>query len=105
MPRAVFVYRDGQMVPKSEARPLNASANVIRDQMDPTIHHATGELIDSKSKFRQITKAAGCIEVGNEKVSPPARPPPDLKDAAGRAYQMVRDGYRPGTIFRKDWDG
>lgn len=36
------------------------------DQMDETRHMANGKYYTSKAKFRQATKAAGCIEVGNE---------------------------------------
>jgi len=40
--------------------------NYISDSMDPTRHMINGRYYESKSKFRQITKDAGCIEVGNE---------------------------------------
>src|SRR5690349_20907797 len=41
--------------------------NFISDSMgDYTWHPADGKYYDSKSKFRQVTKAHGCIEVGNE---------------------------------------
>jgi len=39
------------------------------DIMEPTWHPATGTMIDSKSKFRRETKAAGCIEYGNEDIT------------------------------------
>lgn len=39
---------------------------VISDSMDSTRHMANGRYYDSKSEFRKATKAAGCIEVGNE---------------------------------------
>ena len=42
------------------------SANVLRDQMDATRHMANGQYYESKSAFRAATKAAGCIEYGNE---------------------------------------
>jgi anti-sigma28 factor (negative regulator of flagellin synthesis) len=38
----------------------------ISDSMDETRHMANGKYYTSKSKFRKATKAAGCIEVGNE---------------------------------------
>jgi len=43
-----------------------AATAVVSDTMDSTRHMADGKYYDSKSKFRQATKAAGCIEVGNE---------------------------------------
>ena len=39
---------------------------------------ATGEVIDSKSKFRQRTREAGCEEVGNEKF--PEREKPSRRE-------------------------
>jgi hypothetical protein len=41
---------------------------VISDTMAPTKHMATGEILDSKARFRQATRAAGCIEIGNEPI-------------------------------------
>ena len=40
--------------------------NVISDVMDHTRHMANGKYYDSKSEFRKATRAAGCVEVGNE---------------------------------------
>lgn len=74
MPR--YVYRPNHpfcdnhgMVEASIAGPKHVSASatgVISDTMAPTRHMADGRTYDSKSKFREATKAAGCIEVGNE---------------------------------------
>ena len=38
----------------------------ISDSMDPTMHMSNGKLYTSKKKFRDETRARGCIEVGNE---------------------------------------
>lgn len=46
--------------------------NVISDNMDPTKHMGTGEILDSKAKFRRATKASGCVEIGNEPIKPRA---------------------------------
>lgn len=43
--------------------------NFISDMMEPTKHMALDiwdAPIDSKSKFRKITKEKGCVEIGNE---------------------------------------
>lgn len=45
---------------------LGSSAHVIRDEMEPTKHMATGEYFTSKAKFRQRTRDMGCVEVGND---------------------------------------
>lgn len=38
----------------------------IRDEMPETEHPCTGQVLTSKSSFRAVTKAHGCIEVGND---------------------------------------
>lgn len=43
-----------------------AAPMVISDCMDAVIHPATGLYSDSKSTFRKMTKASGCIEVGDQ---------------------------------------
>ena len=95
MPREVFVYRDGKLVPKTEAAPLYLAPTIIRDGQDPLLHPATGKIVDSKSQFRQMTKDSGCIEVGTSDFPKPAMRSGDLVRDVGKAYQMVRDGYRP----------
>jgi hypothetical protein len=65
-----YVYRNGKLVPKHRA-PSKGYGNekllgVISDEMSPTKHMADGQVYTSKKKFREATRAAGCIEVGNE---------------------------------------
>ena len=50
----------GAQIPKSPT--------VIQDSMDATMHPATGKMMDSKSEFRKVTRAAGCVEIGNEQI-------------------------------------
>lgn len=62
-----YVYRDGRLVDKATAMPrVGSSPFVISDTMSAMRHPVTGKLMDSKSQFRQVTRAAGCVEVGNE---------------------------------------
>lgn len=42
------------------------AAYVISDSMEMTRHMADGKYYSSKAKFRQVTKAHGCVEVGND---------------------------------------
>ena len=73
---ARFVYRPNHpqadecgMVNIEIAGPRFASAAapaVISDEIEPTRHMATGKYYTSKAKFREATKMAGCVEVGNE---------------------------------------
>lgn len=39
---------------------------IHQDSMEPTKHPITGEIFTSKSKFREVTRAHGYIEIGNE---------------------------------------
>jgi hypothetical protein len=64
-----YVIRDGKAILKELAEPLHEASdapNLIRDNMDATWHPANGKLYDSKAAFRQATKAAGCIEIGDQ---------------------------------------
>jgi hypothetical protein len=64
-----YVFRDGRCIEKQYAEDLDsdcAAPHVIRDQMDALRHMADGKMYDSKSAFRKATKAAGCVEVGDQ---------------------------------------
>lgn len=64
---ATFVMRKGKLVDKQKAPPKGAkSVHIISDEMSETRHMATGAYYTSKKKFREATRASGCIEVGNE---------------------------------------
>jgi anti-sigma28 factor (negative regulator of flagellin synthesis) len=68
-----FVIRNGEVVLKELAGPaphegkiLGEAPMVISDSMSETRHMADGQYYTSKAAFRKATKAAGCVEVGNE---------------------------------------
>lgn len=65
---ATFVYRNGKLVDKRLAatRDSGPIRGVISDTMLAIRHPITQKLMDSKSSFRAVTRAAGCVEVGNE---------------------------------------
>jgi len=68
---------------------------VISDNMAPAKHMATGQVIDSKAKFRQATKAAGCIELGNEPIKSRAPIPLDRsarREAIKKSIYHLRNG-------------
>lgn len=60
-----YVMRNNKLVEKQYAEPIEG-AYVISDEMSPTRHMADGRYYTSKHKFRAATRAAGCIEVGND---------------------------------------
>lgn len=66
------------------------------DTMEPLKHMASGKMISSKKKFRDETKAYGCIEVGNDtKVAPRKQIKPDKRqrrDDIKKAIYQLRNG-------------
>ena len=72
---------------------------VISDDMEPLKHHATGKMISSKRAFSKETRAAGCIELGNEPIRP--REPVRLSKQARReaiqrtVWELQQRGPRP----------
>lgn len=63
-----YVYRNGQLVDKRLAPPrdVGRAPSVISDTMSAMRHPITQKLMDSKSGFRAVTRAHGCVEVGTE---------------------------------------
>lgn len=64
----VWDEKTQKLIPKSEFYKERAHY-IITDSMDPAAHPCTGKVMDSKSEFRKVTKAHGCVEVGNERMS------------------------------------
>lgn len=65
-----YVYdKDTDKVVPRHQRDAARGHYVISDTMDQRLlHPVTGRYYDSKSRFRADTRAAGCEEVGNEKM-------------------------------------
>ncbi len=65
----VYVMRAGRLVDRDTAGPRHQGPvrGVISDTMGTALRHpSTGKLMDSKSQFRAVTRAHGCVEVGND---------------------------------------
>lgn len=76
----------------------NAAPNVISDNIDPIKNHATGRVHTSKRGMSKDTRAAGCIETGNEMPKP--RRPVVLdrgqrRDAIRQSLYLHRNGQGP----------
>lgn len=67
MPRQRFVYRDGAWVDAATIE-VKPSIHVQDDTMQPLEHPADGNVYDSRSKFREVTKAHNCVEMGNDRM-------------------------------------
>lgn len=74
---------------------------LIGDEMPPTQHQCNGEILTSKAAFRAITKAHGCVEVGNDKLPPKQRHRTscaEVKKTVQKAVARVERGER--NLFR-----
>lgn len=92
--RWIQCRQTGQLIPEEEYGQGNKqeSAQVIQDSMEPTWHPAADVIIDSKSKFRELTKREGCVEVGNERTArraPEKKKDPTLRRDLERAYSNL----------------
>jgi hypothetical protein len=66
--------------------------------MAPAQHPCTGEVLESKSAFRAVTRAHGCVEMGNDApIAPPAYQVDrkELRADIANALQQHEQGYRP----------
>lgn len=73
MPRETYVLRDGELVPKSEARPLaSASATFVMPDIMPFVTQDKVE-ITSRSALREYERRNGVRQIGND-IKPPLLP-------------------------------
>lgn len=95
-----YVMRNGELVEKSQAEALfqaEQATHIISDNMGMVKHHGTGLWSDSKSNFRKMTKASGCVEIGNEIPQSRARQPIKMdkrerREAIGKAIYQLKNG-------------
>ena len=99
--RRGYAAIDWRPLPPPERKPEPAPARAAdlacpRLALDgmPATEHIDGKFYDSKSAFRAVTKAHGCIEVGNDpaRLRPAPPPKPDrraIKAAIQKAYSEV----------------
>jgi hypothetical protein len=106
--RGTFVYRNGRLVEKGgpldvrteQRRSSLPAPMLISDTMDATEHPCTGEYFTSKRAFRAVTKAHGCVEVGNDpsRLSPKPKPRPNrkaIRQSIEKAFAQHASGVRP----------
>lgn len=80
--------------PAFNKRSILGAPMVIADDMAPTKNMADGEMYTSKRKFREVTRAHGLVEVGNDPAMFRRRvqPKPDrvaVRAALGRAFSRA----------------
>lgn len=93
-----YVIRDGKLVEKQKTYGVDAP-NIISDEMSETRHMADGKHYTSKKKFRQATKDAGCIEIGDQDVTKPRQPVKldraKRREDIKRAVWEIQNGLAP----------
>jgi len=100
-----WIIREGKLIEKPSSSQVLRSdlpcPNVIRDGLsEPLQHQANGRWYDSKRAMQKADREAGVICIGNEtpKLATKANPPPFEKEDVVRAYEMVKQGYKPDVI-------
>lgn len=102
MSKSKYIWHDGRWVDVTHWKPApRRTPYIIRDTMDHAQHPATGQYFDSKSRFREVTKAHGLIEVGND--SRNSRKPAEdqgkaITKAVAQAYEMLEQGHVPPPV-------
>jgi hypothetical protein len=92
-------------------RPPSRFPAIHRDTSEPMVHPATGEVFDSKSRFRETTKARGLVEVGTDNLTnlnPRRADVKSRKQDIAQAMQMVEQGYQAPpveSLSDADWAG
>jgi len=93
-----YVIREGVLVEKTR-QSIDEAPSVIGDEMDSLRHMADGQYYTSKAKFRQATRDAGCVEIGNEQVVTRRKPVQldrrQRREDIRRAIHDLRDGRAP----------
>jgi hypothetical protein len=116
--RGTFVYRDGELVLKQHAEPLNLGFLSRSDHVTAPMLNldtiemrsmADGKVYTSKSHYRASLREHGYREVGNEVAAHVAevtaeKPRPAVKPDLVEAYGMYKQGYRPQVAPAYDPD-
>ena len=123
MPRFVYDPATDKLVPSEDyhlekfyrlgdKRMMNGNQAVtlhyIADEMPPTRHMSNGKLYTSKKKFRDETRARGCIEVGDqtEALLKPRKPIKldrrKRREAIRKAIYDIKNGYDVKKDIRRD---
>lgn len=89
-----YVWQSGTWCKVLQAAPAPRLA-IISDTQQPLRNMADGRIYDSKSQFRAATKAAGCVELGNDAPTVTNRTniaKNSIRDDIARAYSELEQG-------------
>lgn len=81
MARYRWIQINGELIPADEVTEQLTPRHFVMPDIKPYRSMATGEMIEGRRQHREMLKATGCIEIGNEKqVNRAIAPPPGLKE-------------------------
>jgi hypothetical protein len=107
MRRLVEIVEEGRTVIRfvddtPVARSTLPMPYVISDEIPPT-EHVDGRFYTSKKKYRDLTRAEGLTEIGNEKLKPHVRMTdrPETKKARRAALKTALEKYNAGHRPRR----
>lgn len=97
--KSKYVWHNGGWVNVTGYTPApRKTPYIIRDTMAHAMHPATGQMIDSKARFREITRQHGLSEVGNDFPTKPTKPVlsrAERKRDIATAIEQLEAGYVP----------
>lgn len=100
--RRRHIWRNGAWIDVTGwKRPAPVFPGIITDGMAPAVHPATGQVLDSKSAFRAVTRAHGLVEMGND--APSVAPAPaydgrEIKQEIAHAITALEQGWQPPPL-------
>lgn len=79
-----------KLIPRDEYVPRQSKAGFfVMGDIQPYKSMITGEIIHGRRQHREHLRQHGCIEVGNEKLTPKAPTPPRRDDIRRDLYQVA----------------
>ena len=89
MARFRWIQIDGKLVPADEVTHRESTSPYIIGDIQPYRSMATGQIIEGRRQHREMLKATGCIEIGNDSsIMNPVRKP--LKSPPGLKQELIR---------------
>lgn len=85
-----YIWWHGAWVDVARETPTPRIA-IISDGMDPLRHPVSGQILDSKSRFRAATRDSGCVELGNDAPMVTKRPGIDRKALRNDIRQAISE--------------
>ena len=96
-----FIWHNGAWREVVRSAPRIRAFNIGRDHMDATVHPCTGQLMDSKSEFRRVTREHGMVELGNDwqqERRPVELSEREIKQTISDSWDQVEAGHVPPPI-------